>query len=555
MRPNMSNHLLKIKDSEKASLLTVSDYSNTAIVFLSLDFKVTGFNNTSKKIYQWKKKDILNMSYLNWCKQNKIDSPLSLKDKSTLLKMNPILNVENTIKEGQCVISWKIIPNLDEKNQLKEIILIGNDITQEKGFESQIKRLASASKTMIGYDIGAGRRPVEYVTSVYAYLDKIISSLPCVVFWKDINFVYVSCNDSALKILNLESREGLIGKTDFDIGIDIETANLNRRVDKEIIRSKQPLLNEEHNFVLADGTKSVYLLSKVPIFDEQGDVAGIVGIMVDITEEKRTQAELIKAKEAAEAANNLKSEFIHNMEHDIRTPFAGILGMTSILEGLELDLTKKQMIKDIFFCAQELLDYSCGIIDFSRIEAGVLPVQTTKFNLEKLIESIIAIEKPAAKMKGIDYIVECNDDVPKYVIGDEYRLKRILINLLSNAIKFTATGFVKLSIQTQKHTGKNIVLNFIVEDTGIGIEKSRLSLIYEKFCRVMPSNRGIYKGQGLGLRIVKKFVEEMEGKIDIKSSVGKGSKFTCTLLFKIPDADSEDFEQENTTEEVRHHEQ
>lgn len=550
----MPKKYLEIEPKEKSTLLDLSDLSNIAIIFLSLDLKVTSYNDTAKKIYQWKEEEIQGKSYLDWCKKNKIVSPISLEDNKSLEKIIPVTNIENDINDGQYVINWKIMPNVDKNKNLKEIVLIGNDITLEKSFEVQMKRLAATSKTMIGYDIGSNRKPVEYVISVYAYLEKIISSLPCIVFWKDLNFVYVSCNDLTLKLLKLGSREKIIGKTDYDIGIDLETANLNRKVDTEIIQTKQPKLDEEHHLVLSDGTQYIYLLSKAPIFDEHGNVAGILGIMMDITQQKNTEKELIKAKEAAEAANQLKSEFIHNMEHDIRTPFAGILGMTSILEGLEEDHTKKQMIKDVFFCAQELLDYSCGILDFSRIEAGVLPVLTSKFNLRDLIQSIVAIEKPAAQMKGLDYIIECNDSIPSFLIGDEYRLKRILINILSNAIKFTSKGFVKLSVKEIKHTKQEILLNFTIEDSGIGIEKKRLNTIYEKFSRGMPSNQGVYKGQGLGLKIVKKFVEEMHGEIAIKSSIGKGTNFTCTLLFQIPIMNDKALEHEEVSQKGDNHE-
>lgn len=535
----MNKNFLKIKDSERSTLLEVSDLGKIPILFLSLDYKIICFNETAKEIYQWKDKDILNRCFLEWCKENKITSPITKKDKNVLLKKMPILDVENSIYGDKYVISWKIIPVLNNDDSTSEILLVGKDITHEKFYEIQMKRLATTSKAMIGYDIGADRMPIEYVTSVYGYLEKIISCMPCLVFWKNTNYVYVSCNDLLIKMLNLKSRDQLIGKTDYELNISLGTVNEIRAVDEEIVRSKLPSIEEEHHVELIDGRKYIYLLNKAPIFDEKGEVAGIVGIGVDITEQKKTERELIKAKEEAEEANRLKSEFIHNMEHDIRTPFAGILGMTSILDRMENDLTKKQMIKDIFFCAQELLDYSCGILDFSRIEAGVLPVLTNRFNLKELIQSIVAIEKPAAKMKGLDYVIDYHNDVPQFLIGDEYRLKRILINLLSNAIKFTSKGYIKLTIKCNgaSNNNNNIPIQFIVEDSGIGIEKERLNVIYEKFCRGMPSNQGVYKGQGLGLGIVKKFVEEMDGEIEIRSVIGKGTGFTCTFLFQQSSAD------------------
>lgn len=136
----MPKKYLEIEPKEKSTLLDLSDLSNIAIIFLSLDLKVTSYNDTAKKIYQWKEEEIQGKSYLDWCKKNKIVSPISLEDNKSLEKIIPVTNIENDINDGQYVINWKIMPNVDKNKNLKEIVLIGNDITLEKSFEVQMKR-------------------------------------------------------------------------------------------------------------------------------------------------------------------------------------------------------------------------------------------------------------------------------------------------------------------------------------------------------------------------------------------------------------------------------
>ena len=251
------------------------------------------------------------------------------------------------------------------------------------------------------------------------------------------------------------------------------------------------------------------------------------------------EAALLKAKSSAEAANTLKIEFIHNMEHDIRTPFSGIYGMAQLLLENETDLMKRDFLQDIVNCAKELLEYSTGILDFSLIESDSLPIVSKKFSINKLLEGLVAMETPPAKVKDLEFTAHCDSNVPDVVMGDRYRLQRILINLVSNAIKFTNQGCVRLSVKLGKIMGpRHIVLCFIIEDTGIGIPKDKQDVIFERFSRLLPSNQRQYKGQGLGLRLVRQFVDEMDGDIELKSAAGKGTTFTCSFTFKLPLVDN-----------------
>jgi len=370
-------------------------------------------------------------------------------------------------------------------------------------------------------------------------LKNIIDNLPGSIYWKDRDGVYIGRNaysHEKMRNTNLEkntTQNSLIGKTDYDIFAK-EVADKYRQHDLEVMESRQELVREEL-VTLPNGETLVQLSSKRPLRDEIGNIVGIVGNTVDITNLKKIETELRKAKEQLERANIIKTEFIRNMEHDIRTPFNGIWSIASYLWENETDLAKKALLGDVSHCAKELMDYCNDILDFSKAEQGNLPLLEKKFSIRKVIDSVMLIEMPPAKHKKLTLTLDYDDKLPPVLIGDQYRLQRVLINLVSNAIKFTNNGYVKLHAKLAKRLDdKNVIVSFIVKDTGIGIPQEKQDFIYEKFARIIPSNKGIYKGIGLGLRIVKQFMEEMHGEIDLRSELGKGSTFICSLPYKLP---------------------
>ncbi len=165
---------------------------------------------------------------------------------------------------------------------------------------------------------------------------------------------------------------------------------------------------------------------------------------------------------------------------------------------------------------------------------GLFQITEKKFNLLNVIESVVKIEMPAAKNKNLSFTSDLSTDLPKIVIGDRYRLCRLLINLVSNAVKFTNEGQVSIHVALLDKTDDTYLIRFTIKDTGEGISLEQQNVIFEKFSRLSPSNKGLYKGSGLGLMIVKQFIEEMKGEIDLKSKLGEGTDFICTLPFKIP---------------------
>ena len=378
----------------------------------------------------------------------------------------------------------------------------------------------------------------EWLKSENFRLKSIIENLPGSIYWKDKNGVYLGRNTYSMeKMQSVElehgrAKDAVIGKTDYDF-FSKEVADRYRKHDLAVMRAKKELSLEEP-VTLPNGKTIIQLSTKRPFYNAKGKVAGIVGNTIDVTHMKEVETELRQAKEKAEQANLIKTEFMRNMEHDIRTPFSGVLGFANILYDMEEDTTKKGYLGDIAQCAKELLDYCNSILDFSKIESRHLPILEKKFDLVALIDSVIKIEKPGAKYKKLEFNLNHDKNIPAILIGDSYRLHRILINIISNAIKFTKKGHVDLTISLCKKTHRTILIRFTVTDTGIGIPDDKQEYIFEKFTRLSLSNKGLYKGIGLGLRVVKQFMYEMGGEIDVLSEVGNGTQFICTIPFNIP---------------------
>lgn len=369
-------------------------------------------------------------------------------------------------------------------------------------------------------------------------LRSVIENLPGSIYWKNKEGVYLGRNlFSAERMLSVELesnsvQDDVIGKTDYDL-FSKETADRYRAHDLQVMESRKEYSVEE-SVILPSGKTIIQLSTKRPIYDQNGHVVGIVGNTVDITHLKEIEAELRKEHARAEQANLIKTEFMRNMEHDIRTPFSGMLGMANYLWETEEDPVKKGCLNDIVQCAKELLDYCNSILDFSKIESGLHLVADKKFYLQDIINSAVKMELPAAKLKQLSLIVDYDHQIPKVLVGDPHRIHRILVNLLSNAIKFTQQGQIKLHVSLLPKEHPSTLVRFMVEDTGVGIPEDKKDYIFEKFTRLSLSNKGFYKGIGLGLRIVKQFMHEINGEIDLISQVGQGTKFICTIPFRRP---------------------
>ncbi|MFT3742280.1 MAG: response regulator [Gammaproteobacteria bacterium] len=363
-------------------------------------------------------------------------------------------------------------------------------------------------------------------------LDNLLDNMPGHIYWKDENGMYLGCNDRQAQSLGFRRGSDVIGKTDFELPWDKESAQKFWENDLWVLKTGQAKMVEEP--AIMDGQPAIMLSLKAPLKDTSGHVMGVLGISVNITKQKEAEERLIRAKEAAEAADKAKTEFLENMRHDIRTPLTGIVGFANIIAEEVQNPRIKEYVENLTASSHALLDLLNEILEVIKINSNEIALQKNKFNLQKKLSDVIKLNQSKAHHKNIDLLFDYDPKIPHYVIGDATRIHRIALELITNALNFTDKGFVKLTTQLAKKNDQKLIIKLIVEDSGVGIAADKQQDIFLQFKRLTPSSEGIYKGPGLGLSIVKRFVEELDGEIYVESQMGKGSKFTCILQLKEP---------------------
>ena len=266
--------------------------------------------------------------------------------------------------------------------------------------------------------------------------------------------------------------------------------------------------------------------------DSSNKVIGSVGIMQDITKQKRFQEMLIQAKLTAEEANNAKSLFLANMSHEIRTPIHTIKGMIDLMLGENISEDKKENLRIAKEAADHLLSLFNDLLDLSTVEAGKLKIQYVEFHLPNVLKAVCKEMTLLTVHKNLDLMTSIGSEIPELVMGDPLRLRQVLVNLINNAIKFTEKGKIRLNLEITDQTKEWISLCFSVQDEGIGIPEDKQQRIFDLFTQADDSIARRFGGTGLGLSISKRLVELMGGRIWVESKEGQGSTFYFTAAFK-----------------------
>jgi PAS domain S-box-containing protein len=280
-----------------------------------------------------------------------------------------------------------------------------------------------------------------------------------------------------------------------------------------------------------------------PIKDTGGNITHFIAIKEDITQRKDMEMELLSAKESAEAASRSKGEFLANMSHEIRTPMNAIIGMTELTLGTALNEEQREYLEIVQDASRSLLQLLNDVLDFSKVEAGKLILEPSPFSLRKILGDTTKTLALQTHEKDLELVYHIDAEVPDHIIGDQGRLRQIIVNLIGNSIKFTERGEIVLKIETLEEglEDNKALLHFSVSDTGIGISQDQLETIFEKFSQADSSTTRKYGGTGLGLAISSKLVELMGGVIWAESPAafphfhksGPGSTFHFTILFEV----------------------
>ncbi len=400
---------------------------------------------------------------------------------------------------GPRVMRVRKVPLADPTGTPRHLLTLAEDITARREAEEALRKLSRAvEQTPAGVAITDRAGVIEYVNPAFERLtgysrDEAIGQNPRILkSGKTPRSVYTEMWSA---IVQGETWQGQI---------------LNRR---------------------KDGSEYWEQMLLSPVRDAAGATSHYIAIKEDVTERRRIAEELEAARDAAEQANRAKSTFLATMSHEIRTPMNAIVGMSHLLERTALSPVQTDYVASIRAASRRLLGLISDVLDFSKIEAGRVELESVPFQLDDVLEEVVALTAVTADAKGLELALVRAPEVPEPLHGDPLRLGQVLTNLMSNAVKFTERGRVSIEVQVEDLAEERAMLRFEVADTGIGITPEQQAHLFRPFSQADSSTTRRHGGTGLGLAISRRFVELMGGSVTLHSAAGEGSTFTVVLPF------------------------
>ncbi|WP_115786746.1 PAS domain-containing hybrid sensor histidine kinase/response regulator [Arthrobacter silvisoli] len=365
-------------------------------------------------------------------------------------------------------------------------------------------------------------------------LGAIVNSSADAIIGKSPEGIITSWNPAAERLYGYHAAEAVGRHADFIIPARL-------RAQENAYLAEVASTGTTHTYeterVRGDGLLVPVSLTVSPISGTDG-IHGVATIARDITDRIRNEAELVAARETAEEASRLKSEFLATMSHEIRTPMNGVIGLTGVLLDTELDERQRQYANGVRVAADALLSLINDILDFSKLEAGKVELDPEPFDPRLLVEEVAGLLAEAAREKDLELMAYCRPEVPVSLLGDARRIRQVLLNLASNAVKFTEAGEVAIRVGLVGDGADVATVRFEVRDTGIGIDEADHDRLFEPFLQADASTTRKYGGTGLGLAICRRLTEAMGGEIGLTSTPGSGSTFWITVPLPVTDPTS-----------------
>ncbi len=425
------------------------------------------------------------------------------------------VSLRNYRKDGS--IFWNelsVTPILDEHDRLTHFVGLQNDVTERIEAERQL----AASE---------------------AHLRGVLDATHDAIIVIDDHGIVLSFNRGAEAMFGLDAPD-VIGRN-----VSLLVPSPHRENHDEYLREYREtgasrIVGKEREFEAerSDGSRFPIAL-RVNEMEESGR-RRFIGVIHDITERKQKEQALKQAKELAEEAAAAKSQFLANMSHEIRTPMNGVLGALEMLRDTPLNRSQNRYLDTANSSAEVLLTVIDEILDFSRLEAGKLRIETLDFDLRKAVEDVTTMLGQRAFEKRLEVISFIDPAIPERLKGDPIRLRQVLINLVGNALKFTEHGEVVVNVNIVERRNGDLLLRFEVRDTGIGIPEAKQLSLFEPFLQADGSTSRRFGGTGLGLSISRRLVELMHGEIGLRSTPGQGSTFWFQMPFKQAEKRSQD---------------
>ncbi|MCR9065931.1 MAG: PAS domain S-box protein [Cytophagales bacterium] len=523
----LHNHLEAIMEASTETVIIATDLIGNVIYFNSGAERLLGY--TAKEVVGRIK-------------------PLVFHDKEELIEKAQALSKEYGVEvnpDMDCY-TFKARKGLTDSQEYVFISRFGDRATVEVSITPiKNKKAEITGYLTIGVDVTAKNERDKQILDSETRHRLFFENSQVVMYTHDLEGNFISMNSQGAYLLGYEVEE-LISKNIQDI-IPLKTKEEFPKYLKEIRETgKSKGLME---IMDKTGHLKTWMFNNVLTESSDGSEY-VIGNVMDLTDRIELEKDLFNAKKAAEYNAQMKDQFLANMSHEIRTPMNAITGFGKLLgKTRNLDSIQRDYVNSINLASSNLLNLINDILDFSKIESGQITIENVRFSLKDQINNVRKILTNEARKKGL--LLKCMLDfgLPDMVVGDPTRLNQILVNLMNNAIKFTEEGTVKLEVYMLEETDSVYNIQFEIEDTGIGISKEKIEIIFDRFTQANTNTTRKYGGTGLGLSISKSLVNLQGGEMTVTSEEGKGSKFTFTIPFeKVLE---EDFEvKEDYIEEI-----